>query len=131
MKPATSDEASYLLYLDAYFKRNAHCTIRECDNPRFRLADLVITGAYGLLCKSLSDLINVGYKAATPWGLLNELLEQFPWVQIPKRHAVVISTSVRATVELERGRAELVNELRREIEKQEEDASIEEASIHD
>jgi hypothetical protein len=126
-----SDEASFLLYLDAYFKRNAHCTTRECDNPRFRLAGPVMTRAYGLLCKSLSDLISVGYKAATPWVLLNELLEQFPCVRIPKRHTVVISTSVRATVEFERRRTELVKELRREIEKHEEDASIEEASIHD
>src|SRR4051812_15287133 len=83
-QPATSDKTSYLLYLDEYWRLYSQHITRKCDDARATLTGAVMTGAFGLLCETPSDMVRERHISATLWGLLEELLRQFLYMHMVK-----------------------------------------------
>jgi hypothetical protein len=126
MEPATSDEASYILFLDEYWRRNYWYSNTNYDDARAATESTVMVQAYSLLCESLCGLVSRGYTSAMPDGLLGQLLQHFSVIPMEKKQAMVVCMSVQATIEYELRKAVLVEEFRLRIEKEDGDASDEE-----
>lgn len=126
MELTTSDEASYILFLDEYWRRNYWYSNTNYDDARAAMESTVMVQAYSLLCESLCGMVSRGYTSAMPDGLLGQLLQHLSIVPMEKKQAIVVYMSVQATIEYELRKAVLVEEFRLRIEKEDGGASDEE-----
>lgn len=126
MESTTSDETSYILFLDEYWRRNYWYSNTNYGNARAAMESTVMIRAYGLLCESLCGLVSRGYTSAMPNGLLEQLLQQFSIIPMDKQQTMLVCMSVQATIEYERRKAVLVEDFRLQIEEKNGDAFDEE-----